>query len=93
VKNKNNKIKKIKPRDFNIKKMMENPKKSGAHLDKKKQYNKDACDDDLEEYLFKRLRDPYFAKEYQKALEDIEKEKEEAWIQNMADKEDEFGSL
>jgi hypothetical protein len=55
------KIKKVKIRDFNIKKMMENPKKSGPHIDRKKQTNKDNdFDADLEEYIYKRLRDPYF---------------------------------
>jgi hypothetical protein len=75
---KKKKIKPRAPRDLNIKQMITNPHGAGVHKDKKKQANKDACDDaldsDLEDYLYKRLRDPYFAKEYYKELSKIKDE-------------------
>lgn len=66
------KIKPKAPRDLNIKKLITNPKKSGAHKDLKKQENKDGCDENFEDYLARRLRDPYFAKEYNEELDYIE---------------------
>ena len=38
----------------------------------KKQENKDGCDENFEDYLARRLRDPYFAKEYNEELDYIE---------------------